>query len=72
MVINNGPFVIATGDDGLHADATLTLNGGVVQITNSYEGIESAVITINGGEFYLLSSDDGINDANWQHRLAIK
>ena len=63
IVINGGKFVMATGDDGMHADATLKVNGGDIRITNSYEGIESAVITINGGDIHLVSSDDGLNVA---------
>ena len=63
IVINGGKFVMATGDDGIHADATLKINGGDIRITNSYEGIESAVITINGGDIHLVSSDDGLNVA---------
>lgn len=63
MVINNGRFTVATGDDGFHADATLEINNGVIDITESYEGIESAIITINGGDIQVVSSDDGINVA---------
>jgi len=63
LVIGNGTFVIASGDDGMHADATLDINGGDIQITQSYEGIESAVITINGGTIHIVSSDDGLNVA---------
>ncbi len=29
----------------MHADASLVINGGDIQIAESYEGIESAVIT---------------------------
>lgn len=61
---SNTDLLIATGDDGVHADANLTVNGGTVRITQSYEGIESAVITINGGEIYIVSSDDGVNAAD--------
>jgi len=63
MVINDGTFVVATGDDGFHADASLTFNGGSIRITESYEGIESAIIVINDGKFWIASSDDGINVA---------
>lgn len=45
----------------MHADATLTINDGRFDITDSYEGIESAVITINGGDIHITSWDDGIN-----------
>ncbi len=63
ILINGGIFQIATGDDGMHADATLAINNGNIHITQSYEGIESAVITLNGGEIHLVASDDGINVA---------
>lgn len=63
LVINGGTFNLMTGDDGVHADAMLTINDGDIQITESYEGIESAVITINGGEIDLVASDDGLNVA---------
>jgi hypothetical protein len=63
IVINDGTFVLSTGDDGIHADATLQVNGGDIRVTDSYEGLESAVITINGGDIRVVSSDDGINVA---------
>jgi hypothetical protein len=47
----------------MHTNATLEINGGNIQITDSYEGIESAVITINDGEIQIVASDDGINVA---------
>ncbi len=63
ITINGGDFTLASGDDALHADETLTINDGVINITRSYEGIESALITINGGDITLVASDDGINVA---------
>ena len=62
-MINNGTFNLASGDDGMHADKTLEINNGEFQITQSYEGIESAAITINDGYFQMIASDDGINVA---------
>lgn len=63
LLVNGGGFIIATGDDGMHADATLTINSGDIQITQSYEGIESAVLVINDGNIRIAASDDGINGA---------
>ena len=63
MTINGGTFVLASGDDGMHADETLEVNGGDIRIANSYEGIESAVITINDGDIHVVSSDDSVNVA---------
>ena len=61
LSINGGVITAASGDDGLHADATLAINGGELNITQSYEGIESASITINAGTIHVVASDDGIN-----------
>ncbi len=63
MTINGGTFVLASGDDGMHADETLEVNGGDIRIANSYEGLESAVITINDGDIHVVASDDGVNVA---------
>ncbi|MBN7773900.1 carbohydrate-binding domain-containing protein [Clostridium aminobutyricum] len=69
-VHSNGTFAMATpnieiasGDDGLHADTSIDIYGGKVNITQSYEGIESAKITINDGKITVVASDDGINVA---------
>ncbi|MFD3163448.1 carbohydrate-binding domain-containing protein [Herpetosiphon sp. NSE202] len=63
VTINAGTIGLAAGDDGVHADATLTINGGDLTISNSYEGLESAVITINAGNISLVAQDDGVNVA---------
>jgi hypothetical protein len=61
IAISGGAFVLASGDDAIHADTSLEINGGDLNITASYEGIESQVITINDGIIHLVASDDGIN-----------
>jgi hypothetical protein len=47
----------------MHADTSLEINGGTIDITKSFEGLESSVITINNGSIQINSSDDGINIA---------
>ena len=39
----------------------MTINGGTINISQSYEGLESKVITINDGTIHLNASDDGLN-----------
>ena len=63
-MINTGIFHIKSGDDGIHADNVLEINGGDINITDSYEGLEAAHITVNDGNINLVASDDGIN-ASW-------
>ena len=52
---------MASGDDGLHADNTLTINGGKVVVTGATEGYEANYINIKGGYSYIYGTDDGVN-----------
>lgn len=63
IIIHNGEFDLASGDDAIHADTNLVIHDGKIEITKSYEGIESSYIEINGGEIAVISSDDGVNVA---------
>ena len=64
IVVEAGTLHIASGDDAIHADSSLAINGGCIDITRSYEGLESIALSINGGNIHLVSSDDGINAAD--------
>nr|WP_278336509.1 carbohydrate-binding domain-containing protein [Clostridium disporicum] len=55
--------MLASGDDGIHSDTLLDINGGNIDISKSYEGIESSTININDGNIRLVASDDGLNAA---------
>jgi len=59
--ISGGKFSLAAGDDAIHADVALAIEGGTIEISSSYEGLESANIAISGGEIRLTASDDGVN-----------
>ena len=58
-----GEIYINAGDDGIHAESSLEINGGIIQISKSYEGLEGSRITLNGGDVSIIASDDGINAA---------
>jgi len=63
IIINNGIYHLATGDDGIHADTSIEINNGTVDISQSFEGMESESITINNGYIEVTASDDGFNAA---------
>ncbi len=67
IVINNGNNIINSTDDGIHSDASITINGGTNTISavsstqGVGEGIEAPVITLAGGLNTINASNDGIN-----------
>lgn len=63
VYISGGTITIAAGDDGIHAEPYVSILGGTINITKSYEGIEALAIDISGGDVSLVSSDDGLNAA---------
>lgn len=63
VYVAGGTFEINAGDDGMHASFAMVIDGGNINIAESYEGIEGKSIDINGGSISLKSSDDGLNAA---------
>lgn len=61
--IAGGTVTISAGDDGIHADAEALFEGGSIDITQSYEGIEALAINIKGGDIKVSATDDGLNAA---------
>ena len=61
ITISGGSLTLYTNDDGIHADGKLLITGGIINITNSYEGLEGNVVEITNGNISIISSDDGIN-----------
>ena len=61
ILISGGTLTLFTKDDGVHADGTLTVSGGKIEITGSYEGLEGTFVAVTGGDISIVSSDDGIN-----------
>lgn len=50
-----------SGADAIHADGTLNITGGTVNIDSSYEGLEANVINVSGGNTTVAAVDDGVN-----------
>ena len=61
--ITGGGITVKSGDDGLHADNTLTIEDGTIVVEESCEGLEAIDLTINGGTIDVTASDDGLNAA---------
>jgi hypothetical protein len=61
VVIDNGEITIWSADDAIKSKYWLEVNGGLINITHSVEGLESPNLFINGGEIHLTSTDDGLN-----------
>lgn len=61
VTISGGEFALFSKDDAIHADGTATISGGIINISNCYEGVEGAYVSISGGTLSITSTDDGIN-----------
>lgn len=59
--IFDGSIAVDSGDDAIKAITSLTVDGGVITVTDSVEGMEATNITINDGEITIAAIDDGIN-----------
>lgn len=59
----DGGLTISAGDDGIHADAEALIEGGSIDVTKSYEGIEALSIKVSGGDIKVAATDDGFNAA---------
>ncbi|MGC1207251.1 MAG: carbohydrate-binding domain-containing protein, partial [Ornithinimicrobium sp.] len=70
LTMLSGDVTIAAGDDGLHSDNVLRINGGNVDIIESVEGIEGAYMYLSGGDVSVVASDDGINVSGGAEALA--
>ncbi len=61
ITVNGGELTLYTNDDGIHAENIVYINGGTVNVVNSYEGVEGSQIFVSGGSVYVYAKDDGIN-----------
>ena len=61
IYILDGTLNISAGDDGIRGTTIVQIDGGIINVKTSTEGIEATYIQINGGEIDVYAKDDGIN-----------
>lgn len=61
--VNSSNSRYVSGADAIHADNTLNISGGTIDINSAYEGLEANHINISDGNITIVASDDGINAA---------
>jgi hypothetical protein len=61
VYILGGTLNITADDDAILGNSIVQIDGGVINIETSTEGIEATQIQINGGEIDIYASDDGLN-----------
>lgn len=54
-------ITISSADDGIKSKDSLIIFNGTINITQSFEGLETPNLIINGGDISVKASDDGLN-----------
>ncbi len=59
--IEGGSTEISAADDGIHAEKSITIANSNINITKSYEAIESLTITLDNSNVSIVATNDGFN-----------
>lgn len=61
VTISDGVVSLYSNDDGIHADGAVSVSGGLVTVSYSYEGVEGNTVSFSGGRVAVAARDDGVN-----------
>jgi hypothetical protein len=61
FTLKSGTVTINSADDAVKSTSSVWIEGGNMEVLNSYEAIESPFITIQNGNVRLIATDDGFN-----------
>ena len=61
ITITGGTLNLKASDDAIHADGTLEIKGGIINVAEAHEGLEGKIINIIDGNITVFGSDDGVN-----------
>ena len=61
ITITGGTLELNASDDAIHADGTLEITGGTINVEEAHECLEGKIINIKGGDITVYGTDDGIN-----------
>lgn len=65
----SGHGITVKKNDSNIRTGNVTINGGKINITQSYEGIQGVVINVNDGEVWINSYDDSFNASNGSNQM---
>lgn len=61
VTVRGGTLTLYSNDDGIHAENAVYIEGGNIDVLNSYEGVEGLQIYVSGGNVSVYAKDDGMN-----------
>ena len=64
IYIGNGDFSVLAGDDAIHAATVIIIEGGEIDISQCYEGLEGMTVQIKDGTVHIRTASGGIDSEN--------
>ena len=71
VYLKGGNLTLDVSDDGVHADNDLYVEGGVINVLTSYEGLEGNRIYYRGGKSTVYATNDAVNASSGKNYATI-